>query len=173
MVGCTSYILEQKASTKNLDDLYEKAINLFKKELVDVKMYQLFGYTRKNYQSESDDRPEQQKFREIVVNRYKTCAVTGDNEIMCEACHIEPHAKSRNNDPDNGVLLTATLHKLFDNYLFTIDAETSMCMFLTKLQDDPAFYRMLRYNKKRLHCIPTNTKKYLEEHNKQFNLLNN
>ena len=66
------------------------------------------------------------RFKNEVVTGYKfTCALTGyrlttvDQAGIVEAAHIHQHAKSRNNDPDNGLALTPTAHALFDMGLWS------------------------------------------------------
>jgi putative restriction endonuclease len=61
------------------------------------------------------------RFKNEVVTGYKfTCALTGyrlttvGQSGIVEAAHIHQHAKSRNNDPDNGLALSPTAHALFD-----------------------------------------------------------
>lgn len=66
------------------------------------------------------------RFKNEVVTGYKfTCALTGyrlttvNQAGIVEAAHIHQHAKSRNNDPDNGLALTPTAHALFDMGLWS------------------------------------------------------
>jgi putative restriction endonuclease len=66
------------------------------------------------------------RFKSEVVTGYKfTCALTGyrlttvSQVGIVEAAHIHQHAKSRNNDPDNGLVLTPTAHALFDMGLWS------------------------------------------------------
>jgi putative restriction endonuclease len=61
------------------------------------------------------------RFKTQVVTGYKfTCALTGyrltttEQAGIVEAAHIHQHAKSQNNDPDNGLALSPTAHALFD-----------------------------------------------------------
>lgn len=67
------------------------------------------------------------RFKSQVVTGYQfTCALTGyrlttsDQIGIVEAAHIHQHAKSRNNDPENGLALTPTAHALFDLGLWSI-----------------------------------------------------
>jgi len=67
------------------------------------------------------------RFKNQVVSGYHfTCALTGyrlttaDQTGIVEAAHIHQHAKSRNNDPDNGLALTPTAHALFDMGLWSV-----------------------------------------------------
>jgi putative restriction endonuclease len=70
------------------------------------------------------------RFKTQVVTGYRfTCALTGyrlttmEQAGIVEAAHIHQHAKSRNNDPDNGLALTPTAHALFDLGLWSVTDE--------------------------------------------------
>ncbi len=75
-----------------------------------------------------DVRLNQAAFRGILLKQYKsTCMITGCNiEAALEAAHIEPFAKNKNkNDTlENGLLLRADLHLLFDKKFMGIDPNT-------------------------------------------------
>jgi len=67
------------------------------------------------------------RFKTDVITGYQfTCALTGyrlttiNQAGIVEAAHIHQHAKSRNNDPDNGLALSPTAHALFDMGLWSI-----------------------------------------------------
>ena len=67
------------------------------------------------------------RFKTQVVTGYQfTCVLTGyrlttaEQAGIVEAAHIHAHAKSRNNDPDNGLALTPTAHALFDLGLWSV-----------------------------------------------------
>lgn len=67
------------------------------------------------------------RFKTQVVSGYQfTCALTGyrlttaEQAGIVEAAHIHQHAKSRNNDPRNGLALTPTAHALFDMGLWGV-----------------------------------------------------
>ncbi len=61
-----------------------------------------------------------------ALPRCVTCALTGyrlttvGQAGIVEAAHIHQHAKSRNNDPDNGLALSPTAHALFDTGLWSV-----------------------------------------------------
>ncbi|MGC4122841.1 MAG: HNH endonuclease [Myxococcales bacterium] len=71
-------------------------------------------------------RPGQAAFREAVLQAYACrCAVTGcDAEAALEAAHITPYNGTRTDHVQNGLLLRADVHKLFDLNLITIDPRT-------------------------------------------------
>lgn len=68
------------------------------------------------------------RFRIQVVVQYRyTCALTGytltthTGATMVEAEHIAAFARTRNNDPENGLALTPDAHWSFDAGLWTVD----------------------------------------------------
>ena len=74
----------------------------------------------------ANGRPHQSIFRNTLLQVYgEQCAFCGLTfEDALEACHIVPYVecdKEQQIDPQNGILLCATHHKLFDEGLFTID----------------------------------------------------
>ena len=67
------------------------------------------------------------RFRVTVVTQYRfTCALTGyglhtqQGHALVEAAHIHQFAKSKNNNPDNGLALSRDAHWMFDRGLWTI-----------------------------------------------------
>lgn len=61
-------------------------------------------------------------FRVLVTDAYKRrCAISGEKTLpVLEAAHIKPYATSGINTTNNGLLLRADLHKLFDTGYITI-----------------------------------------------------
>lgn len=62
-------------------------------------------------------------FRVLVTEAYqRRCAITGERTLpVLDAAHIKPFAESGPNRVDNGLLLRADLHILFDQGFLTID----------------------------------------------------
>ncbi len=67
------------------------------------------------------------RFAVQVVSSYKfTCALTGlccitsDGSAVVDAAHIEPRAKTYNDDPRNGLALSKNAHWMFDEGLWSI-----------------------------------------------------
>lgn len=58
----------------------------------------------------------QPKFRQLLIDAYAgKCAVTGCNvESVLEAAHISPYLGAASNEVNNGLLLRADIHTLFD-----------------------------------------------------------
>lgn len=76
---------------------------------------------------EAVERGREGRFRIGVVTSYDyTCALTGYRLVtltsgtIVDACHIHQFARSRNNDPTNGIALCKNAHWLFDNGLWTL-----------------------------------------------------
>ena len=62
-------------------------------------------------------------FRDRVLKRAPFCPITGvTDERLLQAAHIKPwkdSSPSEKVDPSNGIMLTLTIHKLFDDGFFT------------------------------------------------------
>lgn len=71
-------------------------------------------------------RPGQPAFREALLRAYGgRCAVTGcDFPGTLEAAHITPHLGTQTDHVENGLLLRADIHMLFDRGLLAVDAKT-------------------------------------------------
>lgn len=61
-------------------------------------------------------------FRVLVTDAYdRRCALTGERTLpVLDAAHIRPYAQEGPNDPRNGLLMRADLHKLFDQGYVTV-----------------------------------------------------
>ena len=74
------------------------------------------------------NRQGQKTYRKKLIDRYGVCPLTGVNYKLCEAAHILPYSECKNKKDkysvNNGILLSATMHKAFDRNYFTIDEET-------------------------------------------------
>jgi hypothetical protein len=67
-------------------------------------------------------RPQQQKFREGLLDLYGKCALSGCTTIPAlEAAHVVPVKSLGNDKASNGILLRADLHKLFDADLIAVN----------------------------------------------------
>ena len=90
-----------------------------------AKLNQIEWQTPPDTQLESTGRDA--RFRVTVVTQYQfTCALTGyglhtqQGHALVEAAHIHQFAKSKNNNPDNGLALSRDAHWMFDRGLWTI-----------------------------------------------------
>ncbi|QIR36974.1 HNH endonuclease [Tolypothrix sp. PCC 7910] len=81
------------------------------------------------------ERRGQSKFRESLLQRYaEQCMITGLKLLdILEAAHISPYRSTDDNHPDNGLLLRADLHTLFDLNLLGINPESLEVKFHPKV----------------------------------------
>ena len=96
----------------------------------------------------------QSKFREVLLDAYENkCAVSNcaDTDVL-EAAHIEPYSETQTNSIENGILLRADLHTLFDLGLLTI-RETNEVEIAEKIQSTE--YRSFHRQKIRLPKKPS------------------
>lgn len=86
-------------------------------------------------------RLDQKKFSTSVSKQYKSkCIITQapkiDGSLYIQACHISDEKDADynfiDNSSNNGILLRADLHALFDKKLLTIDADTGIVFFASK-----------------------------------------
>ena len=83
------------------------------------------------------ERRGQSKFRQALRLRYGgKCMITGCKLFdVVEAAHISPYRGSEDNHPENGLLLRADLHTLFDLDLLGIEPETLEIKLHSKVFD--------------------------------------
>lgn len=72
------------------------------------------------------ERRGQQSFRNDLRKRYgDRCLVTGCKVLaVLEAAHIKPYQGEKDNHPENGLLLRADIHTLFDLDLLGIEPQS-------------------------------------------------
>ena len=75
------------------------------------------------------------EFREAMFVVFGgACCITKCNEkTVLEAAHITPYMGHHSNILDNGLLLRVDVHRLFDNFLITIDPESFKVIVSKKL----------------------------------------
>ncbi len=160
----------------NLDILFielcERFARLEPNNIFAIKfvLYDRFEY-EPNLQTEQikkmcEEREGQVKFRNELINQYNCCMITGDNSMICEACHIIPYFISKNFDVANGLLLNRCFHKMFDEYMFSIDSNNCV-KFSNKIYNMSGYSNYLAFDGKKLQINP-NSKKYLDYHYKKF-----
>lgn len=111
-------------------------------------------------------RESQAKFRNDLIINYGCCIITGDNPIICEGAHIIPYSISKNFDVANGLLLNRCFHKMFDDYLFSINSDNQL-EFSNKIFGMKGFGNYLILNGKKLFINPK-SKEFLHIHYKKF-----
>jgi predicted restriction endonuclease len=163
--------IQYHVNEKELSEIYESAIVKYDKDIVNLIMCDQFNYIHSETKQESTtlriNRIGQKDFRSALIDRYMGCVVTGDEPDLCEACHIIPYSESKNCDVDNGLLMTATFHKLFDTYRMTIDSATSKVR-ISNSMPTRTYNNYKVYDNQVIRGLSKITKDYLADHNKRF-----
>jgi hypothetical protein len=139
----------------NNNELFEVENNDLFKILVDINLW------ANNIRIEEDgySRPEQKKFRNLIVNRDKKCIVTGKNIANeCQACHIISVKERGTYDINNGLLINSIHHKSFDNNLWCINPET-LCIDVL-IDNEEIVGSIIEYNGQKVNINPNNIMKY-------------
>ncbi len=117
-------------------------------------------------------------FRKAVLEVYgKQCAVSGlkiessKQTLLIDACHIVPFSQTTDDTIRNGIALSPTLHRAFDNGLIAIDNNYKILVH-PKLKDYNPAAGIRQYEHKTL-LLPAAEKFYpslhrLEEHRIKF-----
>ena len=119
-------------------------------------------------------RQHQYKFRKELENRYKKCIISKKSVMVCEACHIIPFSEADNKqiyDVNNGLLMSADLHKLFDKYLISINNDKKL-VFAENLLKDNAYKEFRKYNDMVIN-LNKETMQNMRHHYDKFVDLNN
>lgn len=90
---------------------------------------------RRGYQS-IWQRQGQGAFRRAIVAAYGgRCAITGADVLNAvDAAHIMPYLGTETNHPQNGLLLRADIHNLFDLGLITVDPDSMTVVIAPQLE---------------------------------------
>lgn len=90
----------------------------------------------------------QQSFRKKLLEKYnQTCIITGCNIVdILEAAHIKPYRGENDHHPNNGLLLRADIHTLFDLNLISINPYTFEVMVSDLLVNS----EYIKYDKQKL-----------------------
>lgn len=123
-------------NAKRRDQIRKQLVQTWFPEIEQRALYSALGFTTaKLNQIEWTEAPDtglestgrDARFRVTVVTQYQfTCALTGyglhtqQGHALVEAAHIHQFAKSKNNNPDNGLALSRDAHWMFDRGLWTI-----------------------------------------------------
>ena len=83
------------------------------------------------------ERPEQEKFRKILMAAYgsECCISRCPIPQSLDAAHIDPFIGSKSNHVQNGLLLRRDLHSLFDKNLLAVDPVTRLVHFDPEVLD--------------------------------------
>jgi hypothetical protein len=99
------------------------------------------------------ERRGQSKFRKKLIRRYgSNCMISGCVLLdVVEAAHIWPYRGQDDNHPDNGLLLRADLHTLFDLNLLGICPET-LCVSIAEEAKQGGY---AEFDKRKLKVVTT------------------
>src|SRR5438034_990356 len=117
-------------------------------------------------------RPGQLRFRAILLDAYEArCCVTGSRITeTLEAAHIMPYRGTQYDHVQNGLLLRADLHRLYDRRLLSVNPRTLRIEVASSLCKYPEYAalkgRRMLLPKLRI-CYPARVA--LEDHWRQFN----
>jgi putative restriction endonuclease len=95
-------------------------------------------------------------FRVLVTDAYhRRCAVTGEKTLPAlEAAHIQAHAAEGPNRIDNGLLLRADLHRLFDDGYVTVDPDLKLVVSRRVREEYENGREYYRYDGRPLANVP-------------------
>lgn len=113
----------------------------------------------------------QKDFRIALSKLYgETCAITGHGpKDVLEAAHIQPHSVDGRNSIDNGLLLRADIHTLFDLNLISVEPKTLKIVISSQLEGSPYVDLKGRLLRKRTNdSRPSDF--YLAEHFAKFKI---
>lgn len=122
------------------------------------------------------------KFARNVLYAYqRTCCISRlqvqhSSVSLVDACHIVPHAETGDNSIHNALALTPTLHRAFDQHLFTVTEDYRVLMSPRRFtENDASTYRLRQFEGKEI-LLPKNPdywpgKAYLKQHNDRFSSL--
>jgi len=116
---------------------------------------------------------------QVVCGYQHTCALTGyriithNVESVVEAAHIEPWAKTRNDDIHNGLALSRNVHWAFDRGLWSVDDQFRILIQSERFQEwGPDDLGLATYRGRMLQFAPQATLRpraeYLRRHRQQW-----
>jgi hypothetical protein len=80
------------------------------------------------------------QFRKVLLDAYKRCAITGERTTEAlQAAHLVPYRGVTSNHVQNGVLLRADVHSLFDSDLIRIEPADYKIRIDESLKGTPYF----------------------------------
>lgn len=118
------------------------------------------------------DIDKKQEFYNIVIEKFKKCAISKHPQTRCDVVHIKQHIDAAHEllyDINNGLLLDSGIHKIFDQHYLSIHPDTN-CVEINKEYLDYDRY-MLSYDGVTVRDIKK-SRVYLVDHyensNKQY-----
>jgi len=144
---------------------YESLLKRYDANLLSLYFKYNYDYNYEETQ-ENKIRRYQDKFRRDLIDRYKSCVITGNDIEMCDAAHILPFSESdlvSKYDVDNGLLLSGEMHKLFDRKHLKINPDTLCIEFSEKMLQNKNNNCNQYHGTKLRSELNDNTKSYLKQ----------
>ena len=127
------YLYIKDNDNSNLEDIFNNLLNKYYYFDVQLGYFSYLNYLQMNNLDTNDKRLKFNKFRKdyefknIVKKIYnQKCVITNVDIDECSICHIKAYSESNNEekyDHNNGIILSESLHRLYDKFLFTINPE--------------------------------------------------
>ena len=158
----------------NREELKKTYIELSKdndKVYLDYLFYALKKYIHNPVETLNETTEERLKrqdtiYRKKVIEKYNTCMITGKDIEVCQVAHILPFKDSNEEekyDSENGFLLSADLHMLFDNKNFDLKInQDGYIIFSDNILNKKSMIEYHQYNNKKLNLTEKN-KYYLKK----------
>jgi len=116
---------------------------------------------------------DDKEFREMVKNKFNKCIICNNNEcsvFSCEVAHIWNFSdcdSSSKYDVNNGILLCANNHILFDKHLIKFNLDSVSGIVSISVDNILKDYAIYKYNGITINLTPENVK-YLEKRYSQI-----
>ncbi len=174
MVSCDELynLIINLNSEKELEQKYEEMIKIYPDciEKINLVFYDMYEYEyieiiEKDETIEQREKRLDTNYRNIIREKYKTCMITGKPLCVSQVAHIYPHTLCKpyeKYDQDNGFLLSAELHILFDNFQFKINPDTLIMTFSQDILDDDTMSYYKQYHNKKIE-LSDKQKDYLRK----------
>jgi putative restriction endonuclease len=138
----------------------QSRIQLFQPETTQVDRLRTSAEPFEKYGAPLTVRPRlgQSSFRVLVTDAYqRRCAITGERTLLAlEAAHIVPYSGEGGHDVQNGLLLRADFHRLFDAGLVSVTSDLRI-KISKRIKEEwfngQAYYRL---DNNKLSVVPTN-----------------
>ncbi len=135
-------------------DIYIQLMEDYDDYDIELAFWSGFGITFNKTELELKEvRKKQLRFRRDLIARYQHCIITHIPDIMCEACHIVPFcmcSEQQKYDINNGLLLDAGIHKLYDMHMLRINPLTSKIELSKEILTNAKYKHLYRYNKQKI-----------------------
>ena len=171
MANLGEYLLNkqyQQNLTRNIYSEYE-LFNYNSSELFKIDVDSLLSIYQIQLTEPKKIRSKQEKFRDDLIKRDKSCIISNNDYEECDAAHIVPLLDSNNYDVDNGLLLDKSLHSSFDKHYWCIHPNTLKIVLKSNLQGRNL--SCVKYENQLINIKPNN--KILENLQKRYELFLN